>query len=230
MTERDFMRYRLFFLLIGLLILTAGVTGWTSLQLKSQSTTALAAAKPRPLQIDDDEYAVYSALINDDLKDSDSDNKSSNKSDRVLIIEQRPSLWGGSIPAEENQFFEELKKSAPELQPETINDLLVKSNAVTLLERKFNIKIKYALVSNEELDALFKEDVGGGWEAFHKKFPKSSGILTLSRVGFNADKTQALVYKGWSCGGLCGGGGYTLLKKKKGVWVVDRGVGPEWVS
>lgn len=223
------MRYRLFLLLVGLLILTAGADRWASLHLKSQSMTALAAANVLPLQIEEEEYAVYSALINDDLKESDGDGKSRDKNDRVLIIDDRPSLWDGEIPGEQSQFFEELKKSAPELEPETINDLIVKSNVVTTLERKFNIKIKYALVSDEEIDALFKEGAGG-WEAFHKKFPKSNGILTLSRVGFNAEKTQALVYKGWSCGGLCGGGGYTLLTKKKGVWVVGRGVGPEWVS
>jgi hypothetical protein len=148
----------------------------------------------------------------------------------VLIINDKPSVWVGFLEEESKNFFEELKRSSPELQPDTVNDLQVKSNDTSSLEPKFSIKIKYLLVKDEEIDALFKDTVMGGWAAFNKKYPKSSGILSLSRVGINADKTQALVYKGWSCGGLCGGGGYTLLTKKKGVWVVGPSIGPTWVS
>lgn len=224
------MRDRLFLLLIALLTLAAGATALASLRPKAQSQPALSGTRLSPFQLDDEEYAVYSALINNSLKDDESREKSSDKSDRLLIINERTSLWDGSIASESQKFFEELKRSSPELQPETLNDLIVKSNGISTLERKFNIKIKYALVSDDEINALFKDDVSGGWEAFHRKFPKSSGILTLSRVGFNADKTQAIVYKGWSCGGLCGGGGYTLLRKKKGVWLIGPNVGPSWVS
>ncbi|HEY0322992.1 MAG TPA: hypothetical protein VGC66_18700 [Pyrinomonadaceae bacterium] len=224
------MNYRLLLLLVGLLTLATATIAFASLHHSAKSQPTLAAQSRPSLQIDDEEYAVYSALINDSLKDSDEDEKRKAPGDRLLIIEKHPSLWEGFVDDESKNFFEELKKNSSELEPETVNDLRVKSNEPSLLERKFAIDIKYALVGNEELEALFKEDVGGGWEAFHRKYPKSNGFLTLSRVGFNADKTQALVYKGWSCGGLCGGGAYILLRKKNGVWVVGQSVGPTWVS
>jgi hypothetical protein len=222
------MSYRKLLLLVVLLTLATGALA--SLQPSALPQLSTVAAGSAPLQIEDEEYAVYSALINKDIKDSADAEKRGDASDRVLIINESPSLWDGSIADESKNFFEELKRSAPQLQPETVNDLQVKSNEASRLERKFSLKIKYLLVKDEEIDALFKDNVMGGWEAFHRKHPKSSGILTLSRVGFNADKTQALVYKGWSCGGLCGGGGYTLLTKKKGVWVVGPDIGPTWVS
>jgi hypothetical protein len=40
----------------------------------------------------------------------------------------------------------------------------------------------------------------------------------LSPVAFHAAQTLAVVYMGHSCGSLCGGGTFHLLKKKDGVW------------
>lgn len=222
------MRHGLLILLIGLLTLATGTLA--SLHGSAPPQPSTAAKRAEPFQIEDEEYAVYSALINKDLKDSEGQERRKDAGERVLIINESTSLWEGFVVDESKNFFEELKRSSQELQPETVNDLQVKSNDTSKLERKFSIKIKYLLVKDEEIDALFKDDVMGGWEAFHRKYPKSSGFLTLSRVGFNEDKTQALVYKGWSCGGLCGGGSYILLTKKKGVWVVGPGIGPTWVS
>ena len=54
----------------------------------------------------------------------------------------------------------------------------------------------------------------------------------MSAVGFNVDKTLALVYVGHSCGGLCGGGSYHLLKKAGEKWVESpwKGVSCSWAS
>ncbi|MBD0371703.1 MAG: hypothetical protein ICV60_12760 [Pyrinomonadaceae bacterium] len=221
------MRYRLFLLLLGLLTLTTGAISLASFNRKAHPPSP--AARANLFQIEDEEYAVYSALINDDLKEDEGEPK--RPKDRVLIIDESTSLWDGMIEEEKDKFFEELKKSSPELQAETVEDLQAKSTSPSTLARNFSIGINYLLVSNEEIKEMFKGDgVLRGWEAFHRKYPNSGGILTLSRVGFNADKTQALVYKGWSCGGLCGGGGYTLLVKKKGAWVIKGHPGPSWVS
>lgn len=223
------MNCRTLLLIAGLLIVATATPA--SLHDIARPHTLTASASTRHLQIEDEEYAVYAALINSDLKESAAQEKREDAGERVLIINDAPSLWQGFLVEESKNFFDKLKNSSTELQPETVNDLQVKSqNSAYRLERKFSINIKYLLVKDEDLDALFKDKVTGGWKAFHQKYPKSSGFLVLSRVGLNADKTQALVYKGWSCGGLCGGGSYTLLIKKNGVWTVRGSVGPVWVS
>ncbi|HEX8175441.1 MAG TPA: hypothetical protein VF543_10000 [Pyrinomonadaceae bacterium] len=222
------MNYRSLLLLLVFLTVATGTLAALDASARRQPVTPVAVS-PNLLQIEDEEYAVYSALINADLKESEGRRRDAGE--RLLIINDSPSLWQGFLEDESKTFFDELKNSSPNLQPETVNDLQVKSqNDTSRLEPKLSIKIKYLLVKDEELDALFKDNVMGGWEAFERKYPKSSGFLTFSRVGFNSDKSQALVYKSWSCGGLCGGGGYILLTKKKGVWVVGPGVGPTWVS
>jgi hypothetical protein len=84
-----------------------------------------------------------------------------------------------------------------------------------LLQRRFNIERPYELVSYDELRAALKQ---GWWENFYKQYPNSGGWIELSAVGFNADKTVAVVYMGHICGGLCGGGRFHVLQKKDGKW------------
>jgi len=84
-----------------------------------------------------------------------------------------------------------------------------------LLKRGLSIEKPYELISYDELSSALKQ---GWWEDFYKRYPNSGGWIELSAVGFNADKTVAVVYMGHYCGGLCGGGGFHVLRKKAGKW------------
>ncbi|MGH9819763.1 MAG: hypothetical protein ACRD43_06305 [Pyrinomonadaceae bacterium] len=86
------------------------------------------------------------------------------------------------------------------------------------LQRKFDESFTYELVSRDWIKKLFDEKSIGGWKDFYAKYPDSGGIISMSAVGFNVDKTIALVYMGHSCGGLCGGGRYHMLQKTDGKW------------
>src|SRR5262245_29310830 len=106
----------------------------------------------------------------------------------------------------------------------------VKLNEKTwLLKRGLNIEKPYELVPYEELSSALKQ---GWWENFYKQYPNSGGWIELSAIGFNADKTVAVVYMGHLCGGLCGGGGFHVLQKKDGKWVplTWKGISCAWVS
>jgi hypothetical protein len=71
-----------------------------------------------------------------------------------------------------------------------------------LLKRGLRIKKPYELAPFDKLRSALN----------------SRGWIELSAVGFNADKTVAVVYMGHHCGGLCGGGGFHVLQKKGGKW------------
>lgn len=83
------------------------------------------------------------------------------------------------------------------------------------------------LISREELDKLPEKDF---WNAFHERYPNASGILTLSRVGFDRRRTEATVRFANSCGWLCGHGGTWIFTKNNGEWKKSGSIGPEWVS
>ena len=77
------------------------------------------------------------------------------------------------------------------------------------------------VVSRSELERPQSSD-------FQQRFPNSLGYIAVSQVGFNFAKTEAILYVDHFCG-LCGGGGYILMRKVNGVWrIVD--VHSTWVS
>jgi len=124
------------------------------------------------------------------------------------------------------------------LQPEAESEKIigqaiseyVKLNKETwLLKRGLNIEKPYELIPYDELRSALKQ---GGWENFYKQYPNSGGWIELSAVGFNADKTVAVVYMGHHSWSLSGGGRFHVLQKKDGKWtpLKWKGARCDWVS
>jgi hypothetical protein len=63
---------------------------------------------------------------------------------------------------------------------------------------------------------------------FQKRFPNNMGLIAVSGVGFNPNRTQAVFYVDHFCG-LCGGGRYVLMEKIEGSWHV-RDEHYTWIS
>lgn len=157
---------------------------------------------------DSDAYEVYSVLLGKELPLSGSKAK--------LVIEVETTDYpriGGSqsdclIPAEsEKTMYEPVIAAYREANKKK-----------WLLQPKFAPSIPYQLVSAATVKEIFAKKGVGGWKDFYKKYPNSGGVTSLSAVGFNSDKTIAIVYMGNSCGGLCGFGRYHVLKKANGIW------------
>jgi len=73
------------------------------------------------------------------------------------------------------------------------------------------------VLSNSELDHMTRSD-------FLQRFPDNQNLeeISISQLGFSFSKTEAILYFDRSCAGLCGGGGYILMRKADGVWrIVD---------
>jgi hypothetical protein len=84
-----------------------------------------------------------------------------------------------------------------------IADYILQNQQPWLLQRKFHIEKPYTLLTANEEKAAFQSSPGG-WEGFYQMYPDSGGVIELSAVGFNAEKTVAVVYSGHQCGMLCG--------------------------
>jgi len=59
-----------------------------------------------------------------------------------------------------------------------------------------------------------------GWREFHKKFGADTSLNSVSRVGFNSDKTVALLYVSSGIAPMGAAGGLCLLERKEGKWVI----------
>ncbi len=136
-----------------------------------------------------------------------------------------PSAWPWQVAnAKRLVILSETKSYKMCLRPEKeYDDLLrpaiseyVRLNEKTwLLQQNFRIDKPYDMITSDELKSSFEQE---GWKTFYEKHPDTGGWIELSAIGFNKDKTIAVVYMGHSCGGLCGGGGFHVLQKKEGKW------------
>src|SRR5262249_7441755 len=83
----------------------------------------------------------------------------------------------------------------------------------------FPIEKTYILVPEEDLKNLIEES---GWEGFYVRYPEAKSYVSMSSVGFNAQKTKAVLTMTYSCGTLCMEGTYYLMEKKHEKWVEAR--------
>jgi hypothetical protein len=84
-------------------------------------------------------------------------------------------------------------------------------------------------ITSAELGDIFSRG-GHGWTEFYRRYPRQRLWITLSPVVFNQDSTQALVYREYHCGSLCGSGGLMWLQQRSdATWRVRKFLG-YWVS
>jgi hypothetical protein len=98
------------------------------------------------------------------------------------------------------------------------------------LQKHFDINRHYEILAEEELKETFRNGMNGspsmgGWKTFYERHPDSGGLIELSAVGFNADKTIAVVFIGYHCGEECRGGEFRALENKGGKWQLLTGRG-----
>jgi hypothetical protein len=92
-----------------------------------------------------------------------------------------------------------------------LDDYVKVNRTAWALQDKFSLPKPPKLVSMDDLRAMDEEDQRTGREK-----PGSSRTrphFVLSAVGFNADKTIAVVWIYYDCGGLCGSGRLAVLRK-----------------
>jgi hypothetical protein len=160
-------------------------------------------ATPEPTSYDEAEaYEVYSAILPSEWTWNEANAKT-----LVIGIETEPYAMC-IVPDKES---EKIVGSA-------IADYKKKNERKWLLQRQFEITKAYEMISSDEINTIFNTEGTEGWKTFYERHPDSGGLIEFSAVGFNASKTVAVVYAGHSCGSLCGGGTFHILRKVDGKW------------
>ncbi len=164
-----------------------------------QSAPVTTDKLPTPYE-DADAYEVYSAILPSEWPSQVAHAK-------TLIVLGTTKKYEMCLHAE---------KESEEIVGPAISAYVKLNEKPWLLQQKLSIETPYKIIASDEFKSVFKQ---GDWENFYRQYPDSGGWIELSAVGFNADKTVAVVYMGHSCGGLCGGGSFHVLQKKDGEWV-----------
>src|SRR5205085_11380065 len=180
-------------------------------------------------ELDADTYAVYDALLNDTYAAAKG---------HLLVIKaetdgydweedaaSRPHDGEGSA-----SFAEFVRTGLPATEADTLDNYLNANRQSHLLIDLFRLRTEHTLITEAEMKALAgQRESWWMWTGFDDKYPHAAGLYGLSAVGFNRERTQALVYFWNACGGTCGDGSYVLLEKCDGTWRIVKRMGL-WVS
>jgi hypothetical protein len=166
----------------------------------------------------DDAYQVYNAVIRHE--------ESFRRAKGTLVIQQETVAICGDKSCGPNWVPSPPERCLSDEAAETFKDAIasfVRVNSYRwVLQRRFEIEKPYEFVSEKTIRAFFTPCCD--WRPFYEKYPDSGGYMIFSAVGFNIDKTQAIVYSGSVYGGSGGRWGLHLLKKVDGNWSEVSGV------
>lgn len=159
-----------------------------------------------------EEQAVYQVIIG---------------SDKLAIIHAQTSA--DISPDNLDQTLESIHKNIPEIQQGILDHFADRNKQPSTLSTEMKIGINYKLITSEEMKEIFEDKKQDGWEKFYERYPDSSGVISISRVGFNPALDKALVYIGRQSHWLAGMGQYLYLEKENGTWVVKKEA-MAWIS
>lgn len=167
--------------------------------------------------IRDEEYSVYAAFIDTGFYLI----KYRYNRDEVQLIVIDDYTLGCKTGSDLKRTLEWVAEELPAVEQETLDNFRIKNTQSHPLENRFNLTVNVVLISVEEASKIFQK---GGWEGFYEEYPFSQGVMTLSRVGFNPEMDQALLYVANEADDSIGGGYYILFTEEDGVWTIQ-----EWV-
>jgi len=115
------------------------------------------------------------------------------------------------------------------LRADTVQDFLTKFCTEGPLSRTFHTDFPRVFIDSGSVFFDIVPTNSSGVKDFRQTFSESSGVISLSHVGFSSTLHEALVSSSFVCGGLCGTGRLYILKKKWGRWEVT-GISIVWIS
>jgi hypothetical protein len=125
-----------------------------------------------------------------------------------------------------------VRSRLPNLRPETLDDYVIQNRESEPLGENFKLQRPAVMLSDHDFSGMlirtnrkvnFSPLPGRTiqWNQFYDHYPLSSGVISLSRVGFDSQIQQALVYE--ETAGSADGtwGRFLVLTKESGKWVVQ---------
>ena len=185
-------------------------------------------AEPTP-----EDYAVYSAFVDGFFSSNQpfrADQSISQDNVVYIVGETRQMRSPGSI----------LPLEVVALGPNDMGDDFFRQNTHTwLLQPRFHTKLRVVLVGSDMAhraasfgtEELFEQPKKGEELKWLPQAspagpfpdnPRVSGVLQLSRAGFNWRGTQALLNYSYRCGVLCGQSGWVVLQGAGGDWRIKQ--------
>jgi hypothetical protein len=162
--------------------------------------------------VSEEEYEIYSSVIKQLYVEPNT---------KHVMIEERTFRYDFSV--EDDEPWREKKKGV-NIDVSAADDYEIKNSRQWLLNKNsFKLPAKTSLITDLDLKAIFHGRWGElQWINYYRRFPDTDGFVMLSRIGFNSEHTQALMYVGSRCGPGCGDIHFILMEKVNGAWVTKK--------
>jgi hypothetical protein len=181
------------------------LSGWLFVLIVSKGLTQTSSPSASNVCTDED-YAIFSAALGNQKVDS------LVILDHTAATENAIGTAVAKIRSGDESFYKDVPKEAKD-------DFEARNkNRVEIDVSKIKAPFETLSLSDEEAEKLLHRK--DGWDAFHQKYPRSFGLVSISRPGINHQRDRALLYIGESCGPVCAGGELVLLSKADGKWKV----------
>ncbi|MCJ7593301.1 MAG: hypothetical protein MUO52_00835 [Desulfobacterales bacterium] len=191
-------------------------------------------SQPVPLVLDE-EYLVYAAVLQPNEPEIPDEIKDDRERTEGFLLRYRfhvqMPIFAGRGPfhilervgsrrtlnAESGIFGDSKGKPDPGL----IADFNAKNATPGRLENRFPKDMMVTVIPEKTMKEIFSGS--DGWAEFRRRYVFSSGTLSFSRVGFNADKTKAVLFVHNQADYEMGIGYCLLLGKspRSGKWVIE---------
>lgn len=172
------------------------------------SVTLQPSLTPTPPDLQAEEEAVYAALLAEMFPEA-----------RLYVLQAETEVH--AAPEDLEALLQFVREGIPDLQETTIESFKARNQAIYALRPDMQLGRPYVLLTRDEINQIFGLNTSG-WDVFYTRYPYALGLTRLSRVGFSADYTQALVYIGTQSHWLAGAGYYVLLEKVDGQWRITQ--------
>ncbi len=185
-------------------------------------------AEGQTKRVTTEEYAIYSAILNaadnSTILNRKREFPSKGKIGGTYVIQTTTSGTINNYYVKQADVCNDRFPSSS-LKP-VFDNLLANNQRVYPFRKHFNLISKYRMLSAKRFADFFKEKGGVvGFEDFRRRYGERSAYYILSRVGFNPQKTKALVYAFEYCSGICAFSRLIQLNKVRGKWKVAKEFG-----
>jgi hypothetical protein len=166
---------------------------------------------------EDEDYRVYSAVLRYETSEAISS---------YIFLDQTALT---NVGIDDPHYLDYLQQHEPTITQAMYDDLIDRNQESVALEDKFGLTGQIVFLSEEEFQQFFTAEGGNGWDAFYGQYPHSTGLIYLSRPGYNITGDKAIVYYGNQAYYLAGAGYMVYLEKVDGEWQVVSQV-MVWIS
>ncbi|HEV8210583.1 MAG TPA: hypothetical protein VGP77_10690 [Vicinamibacterales bacterium] len=176
---------------------------------------------PVSAQTDETEAAATREVYVTVLGDPRLTGRTAQKPDVLVTRHSDDPSWLWTVPDLPPEARASLAQRLPDIPQSLVERLLERLADERPLPDDLPTRQAVTFVEESELKSMFGSG-GDGWQRFYKQHPRAPGFVSLSRIAFDPEYSQALLFVNHTYGLLGAKGYFVLLRRASNGWAIER--------